>query len=61
MKEAVLKNFAVFKISQVLDSFVNNVADLRGCNFVKKETPTQVFCSEYCEFLRTLILRNSYR
>ena len=51
----------IMQYSQVLDSFVNEVSDLRGCNFVKKDTPTQVFSSEYCEFLRTIILRNIYR
>ena len=33
----------------------NNVADMTACNFIKTETPTQVFSCEYCE-----IFKNSF-
>ena len=41
MKKSVLKNFAIF-IGKVL-----------ACNFIEKETPTQVFFCEYYEALKS--------
>ena len=38
----------------VLEPLFNKVADPQACNF-KKENPTQVFSSEYCE-----IFKNTY-
>ena len=35
----------------VLESLFNKVGGL-ACNFIKKETPTQVFSCEYCEILK---------
>ena len=43
----------ISQISQkipVFESLFNKVADLQACNFSKKETPTQVFFREICEF-----------
>ena len=31
----------------VLESLFNKVTGLKACNFIKTETPTQVFSSEY--------------
>ena len=42
MKKALLKNLAIF------------IGKLQACNFIKN-TPTQVFSSEYCE-----IFKNTY-
>ena len=39
MKKAVLKHFAIL------------TGKLQTCNFIKKETATQVFSSEYSEIL----------
>ena len=36
----------------VLESLFNEVALLKACNFVKKETPTQVFSGEYCKIFK---------
>ena len=30
-------------------TFLNEVADLQACNFIKKETLAQVFFCEFCE------------
>ena len=35
--------------------FFNKVASLQACNFIKNETPTQVFSCEYFE-----IFKNTY-
>ena len=43
MKKSALKNFAIF------------TGKLKVCNFFKKQTPTQVFCSEYYK-----IFKNTY-
>ena len=39
----------------MLESLFNEAAALQACNFIKKETPTQVFSCEHCE-----IFRNTY-
>ena len=36
----------------VLESLFDKFADPQTCNFIKKETPTQVFSCEYCEILK---------
>ena len=42
----------------MLGSLFNNVASLQACNFVKKETPTEVFSVDIAKFLRLSILKN---
>ena len=39
----------------MLESLFNRVAGLKACNFIKKETPAQVFSCEYGE-----ISKNSF-
>ena len=49
MMKGVLRNFAKFTGKHLCKSlFFNKVAGLI-CNFIKKETPTQVFSCEFCE------------
>ena len=36
----------------MLKSLFNKVAGLKACNFIKKDTSTQVFSSEYCEIFK---------
>ena len=54
-----IKNFLKFRNihrkTPVLESRFNNVAGLKTWNFIKNETPTQVFSYEYCE-----IFKNTY-
>ena len=56
-KKGVLRNFTKFTGKHLCQSlFFNKVTDLRpACNFIKKETPAQVFSSEFCE-----ISKNSF-
>ena len=52
-KIVVLKNFANFTRKHLYWSlFLNKVAGLQNCNFIKK-TSTQVFSSEVCEIFKT--------
>ena len=47
-KISVLKNFAIFTGKHLCwDLF-----SMKACNFIQKETPTQVFSCEYCEILK---------
>ena len=39
--------FPIFTRKYVLESLFNKVTGLIACNFIKKETPTQVFPCEY--------------
>ena len=39
----------------MLESFVNKVACVKACNFIKKETLAQLFSCKYCE-----IFKNSF-
>ena len=41
------KFFDICKKISVLESLFNKVTGLMACNFIKKETPTQVFSCEY--------------
>ena len=49
----VLQNWSSYKFSDirkeisVLESLFNKVTVLMACNFIKKETPTQVFSCKY--------------
>ena len=48
MKRGVLRNFAKFTGKHLCQSiFFNKIADV--CNFIKKDTPAQVFTCEFCE------------
>ena len=59
IKKAVLKNFAIFTGKQLFWSlFFNKNASLQSCNFIKKETTTQVFSCEYCKIFKNTILKN---
>ena len=41
--------------------FLRILRNFTACNFIKNETPTEVFSCEFCKkFLRTLILQNIY-
>ena len=49
-KKCVLKIFAYFtEKTPVLESFLNKVAGLKVCNFIRKETLPQLFSHEYCK------------
>ena len=45
-KPVMLQHRCLKKIS-VLESLLNKVTGLMGCNFIKKETPTLVFSCKY--------------
>ena len=54
-KKGDLRNFAKFTEKHLCQSpFFNKVASLRSdaCNFIKKETLTQVFSCEFCEITK---------
>ena len=54
-EKSVVRNFAKFTGKHLCQSlFFNKVA----CNFIKKETLTQVFCCEFCEISKNTF---SYR
>ena len=36
----------------MLESLFNKIADLQGCNLIKKVTAAQVFSCDYCETLK---------
>ena len=55
VKKSVLKNFAKFTGKHLRQSlFFNKVADA-ACNFIKKETLTQVFCCEFYQISFCLV------
>ena len=46
--------------ASVLESPFNKVAGLSVCNFIKKETPAQMFSCEYCKnFKNSFLYRTS--
>ena len=50
VKKGVLKNSAKSTGKHLCQSlFFNKIAGLKACNFIKKETLTQVFFCEFCE------------
>ena len=56
-KKGALRNFAKFAGKYLCQSlFFNKVADLKACNFIKKENLAQVFSCEFSKFLRTPFL-----
>ena len=56
IRKAVLRNFAKIHRKHLPESFFNKVAGLRpqACNFIKKETLTQVFSSGFCEISKVV-------
>ena len=46
----------IHKKMSVLDSLINKVTGLMACNLIEKETPTQVFFSEYCKIFKDVLL-----
>ena len=51
VKIAVLKNCAIF--TPVLESYINKVAGLKACNFIKKKFQHKYFPVNIGKFLRT--------
>ena len=47
----VFKNFANFPKKHMLESFFDEVADLKAVSLLK-ETPTQMFCCEVCKIFK---------
>ena len=47
--------FIKLQNQRVLDTYINNETMPQACNFIKKETPAQVFSCEFCE-----ISKNTY-
>ena len=43
----------------MLESLFNKDAGLQACNFIKKETPTQMFSCESCEIFKNTFLKNT--
>ena len=67
-KKGALTNFAKFTGNHLFKSlFFNKVAGLRPaillkkklCNFIKKETLTQLFSYEFCEICKTILLHRT--
>ena len=68
VKIGALTNFAKFTGKHLCQSlFFNKVAGLRPaillkkklCNFIKKETLTQLFSYEFCEICKTILLHRT--
>ena len=56
IKKMFFKNFAKFTGKQIYRiSFFDKVA-IAGCNFIKKETPIQMFSCEFCEIFKNTFL-----
>ena len=56
-KKGVLENVLIFNILKetvVLESLFDEVAGLEACNFIKKETQTQVLSCEFSEILENI-------
>ena len=47
-------NYEIFKLNKFFGYFWP-----QACNFIKKETPTQMFSCEFCEILRKPFLQNT--
>ena len=48
-KKGVLENFAKFTAKHHCRSLFFNKLQAQACNFIKKETPTQLFSCEFCK------------
>ena len=60
IKQAVLKNFAIFKEkTPVLESLFNKVAGLQACDFIKKRLQHRCFPVNVTKFLSMLVLTKS--
>ena len=57
-KKAVLKNFATFTQTSVLESLFNKVEGLKVCKFIKKRLQHRCFPVNIANFLKTSILEN---
>ena len=58
IKKAILKNFAIFTRTPMLESLFNKAADLQICNFIKKRFQHRCFPVIIEKFLRIPILKN---
>ena len=59
IKQGVLRNFTKFTGKELCQSlFINKVAE--ACNFIKKETLAQVFCSEFCEIFKNTFFNRAH-
>ena len=61
-EKGVLRNFAKFTRKHLCQRlFFNKVAGLRpkACNFIKKESPAQVFSCEFCEISKNTIFNRT--
>ena len=63
IRKAVLRNFAKIHRKHLPESFFNKVAGLRpqACNFIKKETLTQVFSCGFCEISKVVFFLRVYQ
>ena len=59
VKKSVLKNFAKFTGKHLRQSFFFNKVAGAACNFIKKETLTQVFPVNFTKFLRIPFLQKT--
>ena len=60
VRKGVVRNFAKFTGKHPCQSlFFNEVAGLAR-NFIKKETLEQMFSCEFCKFVRTVFLQNTF-
>ena len=57
-KKTVLKNFATFTQTSVLESLFNKVEGLKVCKFIKKRLQHRCFPVNIANFLKTSILEN---
>ena len=58
-KIGVLKNFANFTETPMLESLLNKVAVLEAWNFIKKRLQHRCFLVNFAKFLRTSFLQNT--
>ena len=56
VKKGVLRNFAKFTGKHLYQSLFFNKVSGGACNFLKKETLTQVFSCEFCEISMNIFL-----
>ena len=59
-KKAVRKNFAIFT-RPVLKSLLNKVAGRKVCNFIEKDSPTQMFSCEHCKISKSTYFQEHLR
>ena len=60
--KAVIKSYyEKKKCARVETKSLSEGADLQACNFIKKNTPTQVFSSEYCKTFKNTCFEEHLR